>query len=115
MQINRPLAAKSRRMNFLEQPMTFDALPLHDATLSAIYVSWEAERCDIRLLPVGMPPHLLVFEGFTSIELPRRESWGPSSSVNSVKEMDGQFQIELQSGDTIRVEAPHWAFRQENV
>lgn len=95
--------------------MTFNALQLHDATLSAIYVSWEAARCDIRLFPVGMPPHLLVFEGFTNIELPRRESWGPSSSVNAVKETDGQFKIELQSGDTIRVEAPLWAFRQENM
>jgi hypothetical protein len=102
-------------MNFLEESMTFTTLPIHDATLSAIYVSWEAARCDIRLFPVGIPPHLLVFEGFTNIELPRRESWGPSSSVNSVKERDGQFEIELLSGDTIRVEAALWAFRQENV
>jgi hypothetical protein len=90
--------------------MTFDALPLHDATLSAICVSWDEARCDIQLRPVGMPPHVLVFEGFTNIELPRRGSWGPSSSVNSVIERDGQFEIELQSGDTIRVQAPRWGF-----
>jgi hypothetical protein len=28
---NRQHAAKSSRMNFLEEPMTFNALPLHDA------------------------------------------------------------------------------------
>lgn len=94
--------------------MSFNALSIHDATLLAIYVSWEAARCDIRLLPVGLPPHLLVFEGFTNIELPRRESWGPSSSVNkSVEQEGGKFEIELQSGDTIRIEAAHWAFRPE--
>ena len=100
-------------MKYFEETMKFSALPLHDATLSAIYVSWGAARCDIRLRPVGMPPHLLVFEGFKNIELPRREDWGPSSSVNSVSEHDGQFEIEMQSGDTIRVEARLWAFRQE--
>jgi len=94
--------------------MSFSTLSIHDATLSAIYVSWEAARCDIRLLPVGLSPHMLVFEGFTNIELPRRESWGPSSSVNSSTEFKpGQFEIELQSGDTVRIEAAHWAFRPE--
>jgi hypothetical protein len=94
--------------------MSFSALSIHDATLSAIYVSWEAARCDIRLLPVGLPPHMLVFEGFANIELPRRESWGPSSSVNSSTESKaGQFEIELQSGDTLRIEAARWTFRPE--
>jgi len=64
--------------------MTFNSLPLYDAVLAAIYISWEAARCDLRLRPVGLSSHFLVFEGFTNIELPRRESWGPSSSVNSL-------------------------------
>ena len=94
--------------------MSFSTLSIHDATLSAISVSWAAARCDIRLLPVGLAPHMLVFEGFTSIELPRRESWGPSSSINSSSEqMTGKFEIELQSGDTLRIEAKHWTFRPE--
>lgn len=94
--------------------MRFDALSIHDATLSAIYVNWEAARCDIRLLSVGLPPHLLVFEGFANIQLPRRESWGPSSSVNKSMELEGgKFEIELQSGDTIQIEAAHWEFRPE--
>lgn len=96
--------------------MLFNYLPIHDAVLTAIYISWDAARCDLLLHPVGLPPHLLVFEDFTNIELPRRESWGPSSSVNaSVQPRKGLFEIELQSGDTIRVEAPHWAFRPDSV
>jgi hypothetical protein len=102
-------------MIFLKDPMTFDALPLHDATLSAICINWHAARCEIQLLPVGRLPLVLVFEGFTNIELQRRETWGPSSSVNSVKERDGQFEIELQSGDTIRVAAPRRAFLEEKA
>lgn len=102
--------------NLRDLPMSFDALPIHDAVLTTIYVSWESARCDLRLRPVGLPPHLLVFEGFTKIELPRYESWGPSSSVNAVRQLQGEmFEIELQSGDTIRIEAPHWAFRPEEV
>jgi hypothetical protein len=92
--------------------MTFNSLPLHDASLAAIHISWAAARCDLRLRPVSLPSHLLVFDGFTNIELPRRESWGPSSSVNSLAQpREGLFEIELQSGDTIRIEAAHWAFR----
>ncbi|MNM72052.1 hypothetical protein D3C81_837380 [compost metagenome] len=106
--------AKSSHLKFLGITLSFRSLSIHDATLSAIYVSWEAARRDIRLLPVGLPPHLLVFEGFTHIELPRRESWGPSSSINNSTELQaGQFEIELQSGDTLRIEATHWAFRPE--
>lgn len=94
--------------------MSFSSLPIHDAVLATIYVSWDAARCDLRLHPVGLAPHLLVFEGFTNIELPRRESWGPSSSVNTSRQpQEGLFEIELQSGDTIRIEASHWTFRSE--
>lgn len=96
--------------------MSFNSLPIHDATLAAMYINWEAARCDIRLLPVGLPPHLLTFKGFTNIELPRREDWGPSSSINSSNQSDtGQFEIEIQSGDTIRIEAAHWAFLAEGT
>ena len=96
--------------------MSFSSLPIHDAVLAAIYISWDAARCDLRLCPVGLPSHLLVFEGFTKIELPRREPWGTSTLINaSVQPREELFEIELQSGDTIRIEAAHWAFRPESV
>jgi hypothetical protein len=92
--------------------MTFNSLPLHDAVLASIHISWEAAWCELRLRPVGLPSHLLLFEGFTNIELPRRESWGPSSSIHALaKPHEGLFEIELQSGDTVRIEASHFAFR----
>lgn len=95
--------------------MIFTSLPLHDALLAFVYISWEAARCDLRLSPVGLPVHLLVFEGFTHLEFPRRESWGPSSSINTLMHpQEGIFEIELQSGDTIRIEAPHWTFYPES-
>lgn len=89
----------------------FDTLPMHDAVLISVLVSWDVARCELRFRPVGTLPHLLVFEGFTRIDLPRHESWGPSSSVNSVRQpRNGLFEIELQSGDTLSIEALRWAF-----
>jgi hypothetical protein len=94
--------------------MKFEALPVHDAVLAAIYISWEAGRCDLRIHPVGTTSHLLVFEGFTALEFPKQEPWGPSSSINAVREpKQGQFEIELQSGDVLRVLAKCWSYRPE--
>lgn len=89
-------------------------LPLHDALLSAAYISWEADRCDIRVLPVGGPPHLLVFEGFTNLALPKQSPWGPSCSINEIRErVSGEFEIELQSGDVLHVTALQFSYRPE--
>lgn len=94
--------------------MTFGDLPLHDAVLSAIHISWEADRCDLRVQPVGTRSHVLVFEGFTALEFPKQAPWGPSSSINVVRESQrGCFEIELQSGDVLRVQAPHWSYSEE--
>ena len=95
--------------------MLFTSLPLHDASLALVHISWEAARCELRLRPVGLPVHLLVFERFTHLEFPRREVWGPSSSINTLMQaQEGIFEIELQSGDTIRVAAPYWSFHPES-
>jgi len=94
--------------------MKFEALPVHDAVLSAIYISWEADRCDLRMHPVGTTAHLLVFEGFSALEFPKQEPWGPSSSINTLREPEqGKFEIELQSGDVLRVRALRWSYRPE--
>ena len=94
--------------------MTFGDLPLHDALLSAIHISWEADRCDLKVHPVGATSHVLVFEGFTALDFPKQEPWGPSSSINVVREpQQGCYEIEMQSGDILRVQAPHWCYRAE--
>jgi len=92
--------------------MEFDALPLHDATLSAIHVSYEAARCDLRLNVVGGAAFQLVFEGFSALRFPRQEPWGRSCSVNTGRQVSTEvYEIELQSGDALQVEARSWAFR----
>lgn len=69
-------------VTFLSAETTFTSLPLHDALLAFVYISWEAARYDLRLGPVGLPGYLLVFEGVTHLEFPRRESWGgPLQSI----------------------------------
>jgi hypothetical protein len=41
---------------------------------------------------------------------------GAPSSVNSLAQPhEGLFEIELQSGDRMRIEAPSWAFRPESA
>jgi hypothetical protein len=96
--------------------MTFRAIPIHDAVLAEIHISWEADRCDLRVHPVGLPAHWLVFEGFTNLEFPKKNPWGPSCSINTLREpQPGEFEIELQSGDVLRVRAGHWAYRAETA
>ena len=98
----------------LKRLMTFADLPLHDAVRAAIHISWEADRCDLRVLPIRTPSHLLVFEGFTALEFPKQGPLGPSSCINAVREPHrGCFEIELQSGDVLRIQAPHWSYRPE--
>ncbi len=93
--------------------MSFENLPLHDAVLAAAHISWEAARCDFRIYPVGEKAHSLVFEGFTKLEFPRNEPWGPSSSINSATQPEAtEFVIELQSGDLLRITAAKWSYRE---
>lgn len=94
--------------------MKFENLPLHDAVLVAAHISWEAARCDFRIYPVGEKAHWLVFEGFTKLEFPRNEPWGASNSINSAKQPEPtEFEIELQSGDLLRITAENWSYREE--
>jgi len=51
--------------------MKFDELPIHDAILASIHISYEAERCDLILYVAGAP-HSLVFEGFRALQFPVR-------------------------------------------
>ena len=86
--------------------------PLHDAPLFAIHVSDEATRCDLRLNVVGGATFQLIFERFSTLQLPRREPWGRSCSVNTGRQISADvYEVELQSGDAVRVEAMSWAFR----
>ena len=96
--------------------MKFADLPLHDAVLSSCHVTWEADRCDFLVHLVGGSAHWLIFEGFTALQLPNEKPWGPSSSINEVRQTDAQeFEIELQSGDVLRIKASLWIFRADGA
>lgn len=90
-------------------------LRLHDALLSSITIVWERKACRFDLLAFAAPgtnaaPHVLEFFGVTSVTIPHQEPWGPSSSINSISCSQGQFRIEMQSGDIIELSASHFTF-----
>jgi hypothetical protein len=96
--------------------MTFAATPLHDVVLMRVQFEWHAATCTCWVEPVGMAPHVLSFFGVRDLHIPREQPWGPSVSINAVREeTSGIYQIELQSGDVLRVVARSWEFRSEET
>ena len=52
-----------------------------------------------------------MFTGVSALHIPRDNPWGASVSINSIcRGRDGLFEIEIQSGDVIRIAATDWAF-----
>ena len=84
---------------------------LHDGTLRAFFVDWKGRTCRAELSVwferARAVEHCeLVWSGVRHVELPIRHPWGPSSAINTqCVDPDGRFCIEMQSGDTIVVEA----------
>jgi len=88
-----------------------ETLSLHDATLNAVRFSWAEGRCVLDLSSFEAPECELVFTGVSDLHVPRHYPWGPSVSVNTVRRVrDSTFEIELQSGDVLRIEASAWSF-----
>lgn len=86
-----------------------DSLPLHDATLREVRFAWAEARCTLRLLTNGHGAQALVFSGVTELHLPRQQPWGPSVSINAARECGAnKFEVELQSGDVLRLQAASW-------
>ena len=92
----------------------FDTLPLHDATLKGVHFAWADGRCVLELATVEFGVRELVFSGVTELHAPRLLPWGPSVSVNATRQQGaGTFEVELQSGDTLKVQASGWQFGAE--
>jgi hypothetical protein len=88
---------------------------LHDATLLSVEVTWPAKTVRITFRQGGGKRVLLSVLGLRSRFVPRDEPWGPSVSVGTVRETTGRagprrIEIEMQSGDTIRVEADEFTW-----
>lgn len=90
-----------------------ELVSLHDATLESIDVSWSTGEARIRLRvgDASRPRRVIVATAVRRLEVDRQLPWGFSVSINEVREptpaADGTFvlEIEVQSGDVIRVAA----------
>ncbi|MGA9869373.1 MAG: hypothetical protein WBQ75_23305 [Acetobacteraceae bacterium] len=87
-----------------------DAHRLHDATLLAIEVNWASRSARITFRQHPNRKVHLTASGARSVVVPHDAPWGPSVSVNEVRQAgtpagDGSLEIEMQSGDVIRVDA----------
>lgn len=84
---------------------------LHDATLVAIHFVWADGTCIMTVRHGQLSDCTLTFTGVSSLTLPRTQPWGPSQSINSACERNmGQYEIELQSGDLIKIDASDACF-----
>jgi hypothetical protein len=78
---------------------------LHDATIKGIRLEWATGRFEVDL-QTSERLMRLVFGGVRSVVAPREQPWGPSASVNALRRVgEGRFELEIQSGDVIQIEA----------
>jgi hypothetical protein len=83
-----------------------EGVDLHDATLMAIRVSWEDGTCVADIDHGTLGRCILTFSAVSHLTLTRKESWGRSVSINSFSVPSrGEYEIEMQSGDLIKIEA----------
>ena len=93
-------------------PVASSGIPdLHDATLESIHVRWPSGQFEL-IVRVGSPrPALLAIAGtsLAYVEVPRRAPWGMSQSINGARVSRTsdltRLEIEMQSGDTLVIEA----------
>ena len=79
---------------------------LHDATLVAVRVNWADGTCIVEVDRGTLGICLLTFSATSHLTLPRKQSWGRSVSINSFcMPSSGRYEIEVQSGDLIIIEA----------
>jgi hypothetical protein len=79
---------------------------LHDATLVDVHFEWAEGRCTMTLRHSELSNCCLTFTGVSNLSVPRAQSWGPSRSINAAYQRNtGQYEIEMQSGDLIEIDA----------
>jgi hypothetical protein len=94
--------------------VSLHTLPLREAVLLDVTFHWQSGRCTCSFQPDELEQHVLIFSGVRELHVPCQQPWGPSSLLNSVREKgEGLYELELQSGDVIRIAAAQWEFRKE--
>jgi hypothetical protein len=90
-------------------------LPLHDAIVQEILISWPEKRVILKLEAFLDPsrnavPCQLVFGGVTNAVVPHQAPWGESSCINEARSDGALYKIEMQTGDILQIEASVYAF-----
>lgn len=84
---------------------------MHDWTLISILFEWESGRVTLEFRTDGAKTAKVVAHEVSELHIPRRNEWGPSNSVNKVRRSSDvasghrELEIEMQSGDRIRIVA----------
>ncbi|WP_155237954.1 hypothetical protein [Teredinibacter turnerae] len=96
--------------------MKFESLELHDSTIYEIKYLWGSRELTLKGTRYsqeksGIIPFSLLFKSVSSYSVQHNAPWGESSSINGTGiEVNGQYLIELQSGDVISVVASEVEF-----
>ena len=83
---------------------------MHDWVISTFKVDWDKSEIDITFKTSSGVRHILATD-FVEINIPKKNEWGPSASVYKVdspvqlKNKNAKISIQMQSGDTITIEA----------
>jgi hypothetical protein len=94
---------------------------LHDATLTNIVIDWQEGIVTLKFRGSPdprwrLPFDVIMFE-MRHVDCPRLLPWGPSESVNELRgPLEAaagtmRFELEMQSGDVIVIEAARWEVR----
>lgn len=84
---------------------------MHDWTLIGISVDWLKGEITVLFKDANSSEKTLVGQNFSSLNIPKKDDWGKSVSVNEVdgprllKNGDSFISIEIQSGDCIELYA----------
>jgi len=86
--------------------INLDQNELHDATLVSLSFTWEEGTCFVVFKTWEPKSSTIMFSNVTELVVPKTHPWGESVSVNHVRLIDETYvEIEMQSGDTIKVYA----------
>lgn len=93
----------------------FRELPLHDAIVQEVLISWPEKRVVLKLKAFIDPerdavPCQLIFGGVTNAVVPHQAPWGESSCINEARSDGALYEIEMQTGDIVQIEASGYAF-----
>jgi hypothetical protein len=94
---------------------------MHDWTLLSIFFDWGTGNAALAFRRSGSELVSVQAEGVSNLQVPRMNEWGKSVSVNEVrgpsKDVGGRqtLEIEMQSGDLIKITALSFIFPSEYV